>query len=198
VIGKTQAEDQEIALITPQFSAFRVSTYQFQVTPQRFQVIFESAPHVELQDAVSKIFQELLPHTPVQQLGINRSAHFSVGSEEMRNAIGRKLAPPEPWGMWSEEWKDRLPPNRCGMISLSVQESIPGDLHQRRVTATIQPSALIKELSGIFIVINDNYILTENTGFAAASILTEKFESSVQRSEWIINQTMQLKDKVHV
>jgi hypothetical protein len=84
------------------------------------------------------------------------------------------------------------------MISLSVQESIPGDLHQRRVTATIQPSALIKELSGIFIVINDNYILTENTGFAAASILTEKFESSVQRSEWIINQTMQLKDKVHV
>lgn len=160
--------------------------------------MFESAPHVELQDAVTKIFQELLPHTPVQQLGINRSAHFSVGSEEMRNAIGRKLAPHEPWGMWSEEWKDRLLPNRGGMVSLSVQESFPVDPLQRRITANVQPSALINDLSGIFIAINDNYILTESTGFAAASLLTEKFESSVQRSEWIINQIMRLKDMVHV
>jgi hypothetical protein len=123
VIGKTQAEARKIVVITPQFSEFRVSTYQYQVTPQRFQVIFESAPHIELQDAVSKIFQELLPHTPVQQLGINRSAHFSVGSEEKRNAIGRKLAPSEPWGKWSEEWKDRLPPGRGGMLACPFRKA---------------------------------------------------------------------------
>jgi hypothetical protein len=197
VIGKIQAEDREIALITPQFSGFRVSTYQYQGTPERFAVIFESAPHVELQDAVSKIFQELLPHTPVHQLGINRSAHFSVGSEEKRNAIGRKLAPTEPWGMWSEEWKDRLPPGRGGMINLSVQESFPGDPHNRRITATVQPSLLIADNIGIFVAINDNYVLTENTGFAAASLLTERFESSVQRSEWIIDQIMRLKETEH-
>lgn len=197
VISKAQADVQEITVITPQLSNFRVSSYKYQVTPQRFQVIFESAPHIELQDAVSKIFQELLPHTPVQHLGVNRTVHFSVGSEEKRNAIGRKLAPPEPWGKWSEEWKDRLPPNRSGMFALSVQERFPGDLHQRRVTAAVQPSELIKDESGIYIAINDHYILTESTGFAAASLLIRKFESSVQRSEWIIDQMMQLKDVVH-
>jgi hypothetical protein len=201
VIGKTQAEAQEILFITPQVSQFRVSAYQYQITPQRFQVMFESAPYVELQDAVSKIFQELLPHTPIHHLGINRSVHFSVGSEEKRSAIGRKLAPTDPWGEWSEEWQCRPPPNRGGMINLSVQESVPDDLYNRRVTATIQPSVLIQDNSGIFVVINDHYKLAEKTGFtglAAASLLIEKFESSVERSEWIINQVMQLKDKVHV
>jgi hypothetical protein len=198
VIGKTQAEVREIGVITPQVSEFRVSSYHYQVTPQRMQVLFESAPVVELQDTVSKIFQELLPHTPVQQLGINRSVHFSVGSEEKRNEIGRKLAPPEPWGRWSEEWKDRLPPNRAGMTNLAVHEVFPGDPHDRRMTATVQPSMLIADNAGIFAAINDNYVLTEKTGFAAASLLTEKFESSVQRCEWIIDQIMRLKEPEHV
>jgi hypothetical protein len=198
VIGKTQAEAREIGLITPQWSEFRVSTYQYQVTPQRFQVILESAPYIELQDAVTKIFQELLPHTPVQQFGVNRSVHLSVGSEENRNTIGRKLAPPEPWGEWSKEWKDRPPPNRAGMIHLAVQESFPDDPHDRRVTATVQPSLLIADNTGIFVTINDNYVLMEKTGFAAASLLTEMFESSVQRSEWIIDQIMRLRETEHV
>ena len=194
VIGKTQGEIREIRFITPQISEFRISSFQFQVTQQRFGVSFESAPYVELQDAVSKIFRELLPHTPVQQIGINRSVHFSVGSEEKRNAIGRRLAPAEPWGDWSKEWKDRPVPNRGGMVNLAIEESFPGDPNQRRVTAIVQPSILIPDLSGIFIVVNDNYVLSENTGLAAAAVVNEKFELSVQRSEWIIDQVMQLKD----
>jgi hypothetical protein len=47
------------------------------------------------------------------------------------------------------------------------------------------------------VAINDNYILTEKTGYAAASLLTERFESSVQRSEWIIDQVMRLKETEH-
>ena len=79
-------------------------------------------------------------------------------------------------------------------MNLSVQESFPDDINQRRITATVQPSLLIKDNSGIFVAINDNYLLQDTTGVAAANLLTDKFEASLNRAEFVIDQIMQLKD----
>ena len=198
VLGKEAASSRDIAIISPQITNFRVSVFNFQVTPDRFQVTFDLAPFVELGDVVCKIFGELLPHTPIVQLGFNRSVHFSVGSEEKRNAIGRVLAPMEPWGAWSAEWKDREPPNRGGLSTLSVIEYVPDEQHKRRITATVQPSLLIENGAGIFASVNDHRELAGSTGVAAASLVAETFEPSVHRSDWIIDQVMKLRDSVNV
>jgi hypothetical protein len=58
----------------------------------------DDPPFVRIQDVVLKAFKEFLMHTPVYPLGINRTVHFSVGSFNVRDAIGRLLAPHEPWG----------------------------------------------------------------------------------------------------
>ena len=70
-----------------------------------------------------KTFGELLPHTPLQQMGINRQVHFGVGSEEIRNRIGRTLAPTAPWGEWGAKIASSSPELRGGFASLTMQES---------------------------------------------------------------------------
>ncbi len=198
VIGREAASNREVSIISQTFSAFRVASFNFQVAVDRFQIIFEVAPFVELVDAACKIFGELLPHTPVRQFGINRTVHFSVGSEERRNAIGRLLAPIGPWGEWSTEWRDRLPPNRSGMVNVSVLEAIPEDPHGRRITATVQPSVMIANSAGIYTAINDHRELKDGNGAQLAALLEEQFDKSIERSEWIIGQVMKLKDAVDV
>jgi hypothetical protein len=92
VVGKQAAFESKIDVIHPDLSQFSVGNIEFMVERQRFQILVRSAPFVRILDVVSKAFDELLPHTPIRQFGINRSIHFSIGSESVRNAIGRKLA----------------------------------------------------------------------------------------------------------
>ena len=79
------------------------------------------------------------------------------------------------------------------MVNLAIEEAF------RAIRANAELPPLFKlqfsflDLSGIFIVVNDHYVLSENTGAAAAAVVSE-VRSPVQRSEWIIDQVMQLKD----
>jgi len=198
VIGKEAASSRDINIISPQLTQFRVSNFNFNVIPERFQITSGSLPPIEMQDTACKIFGELLPHTPVNQVGINLSVHFSVGSEEKRNAIGRVLTPIDPWGAWAAEWKDRQPPDRGGMSSVSVVEYVPGGPPKRRITATVQPSVLIEGNAGVFVAVNDHREVSKGTGADVAALMAETFEPSVRRSEWIIDQVMKLRDSVNV
>ena len=58
------------------------------------------APLIRIADITCRIFGDLLPDTPIHQVGINRMIHFDVGSQSAREEIGLKLAPREPWGDW--------------------------------------------------------------------------------------------------
>ena len=57
-----------------------------------------ASAHVRVRDLMARVFRERLPHTPLKALGLNRHAHFRVGSPAERDRIGRTLAPVEPWG----------------------------------------------------------------------------------------------------
>ena len=77
-------------------------------------------------------------------------------------------------------------------------ELFPDDPHKRSVTATAQPSLIIPRQTGIYVAVNDNYELKEQTGEAAANLLVDKFEPSIRRAEWIVDQIMKLKVYGHV
>ncbi|MGB8605246.1 hypothetical protein [Bradyrhizobium sp.] len=90
-----------VSVIHPEISQFAIeSEFILNVQSNRFQLSRATAPLVTVSDLCSRIFGEILPHTPINQLGINRSVHFSVGSSQERDRIGKLIAPQGPWGEW--------------------------------------------------------------------------------------------------
>src|SRR5262249_20372239 len=102
IVSETQAADAEVTVINPQINICKIGKFQIQVDFDRFAADTAEAPWIDLSDFVTRTFG-LLIHTPVNQMGINRFVHFSVGNEETRNRIGNLLAPLEPWGEWGKE-----------------------------------------------------------------------------------------------
>jgi hypothetical protein len=98
LVGSEATNQSVIDIVHPDLAQFRVGTLELVVQRNRFQITTRVAPFVTISDFITKAFGEALPHTPVRQFGINHSVHFTVGTEEVRNAIGRILAPTQPWG----------------------------------------------------------------------------------------------------
>jgi hypothetical protein len=203
IVTEDQGNSAQINIIHAQATEFDVpGQFSLHIDPTTFSITRTEAPLILAADAAVKIFSELLPHTPIAQLGINRTVHFSVGSSEERNRIGRLLAPIDPWGVWGTELSDGESPNRPdqggGLKSLTMLQSRPRDRQHGHVQATIEPSILIQGgRSGIFMVVNDHF-QTQDAGNPEPAeemidILADRFDESVKRSEAIIDQVMALK-----
>jgi hypothetical protein len=64
------------------------------------------------------------------------------------------------------------------------------------INAKIEPSSRLPGPTGVYIEINDHYEVAERANAQDATelidLLQQRFEASVQRSEWIIDQVMAL------
>ena len=191
----TEAErnNSTINIIHPEISNFRLGNKLIQADLTRFSVDTAEGPWVSIMDFVTKTFGRYLVHTPVNRVGINRHVHFGVGSEKKRNEVGRLLAPTIPWGEWGKRI-DAAPQNRRGgFTNLTMQENRDGG--RGAVQATVQPSLVIKGNSGIFINVNDDYVLQGDdakNAMAAINLVKDVFDKSIADSEWIIDQVMHL------
>lgn len=113
IVTEDQGNSAQINIIHPQATEFDIpGQFSLHIDPTTFSITRTEAPLILAADAAVKIFSELLPHTPIAQLGINRTVHFSVGSSDERNRMGRLLAPIDPWGVWGTELSDGESPNR--------------------------------------------------------------------------------------
>ena len=86
-----------------------------------------------------------------------------------------------------------------GLTSLSMTQKDRKDGHAGAITAKVEPSTQPNlALNGIFMEVNDHYILggpqTIVSTDAAISLLESEWDQSIQRSEQIIDQIMALKD----
>jgi hypothetical protein len=200
IVSAKEADNAEVFLIHPEIANFRLGSKLVQVEPSRFLVETSEGPWIVIADFVVTTLKEHLPHTPVHRLGINRTVHFSVGDEATRNAIGRMLAPTKPWGEWGTEIENAPKELRGGFRSLVMQQTRKEGDVAGHVQAHIQPSARITAGAGIFITVNDEYVLTEPLpvdGCARSmGLLEEHFDRSIRRAEWIIDQVMALREEV--
>jgi hypothetical protein len=124
IIGDADAQSAKIRIVHEAVTAFSLDWANIQVDQNRFSIDTNDPPLIRIQDAVLKAF---LIHTPVHQLGINRTVHFSVGSFDVRDKIGRLLAPHEPWGEWGPKISGdpENPQVRGGMRSLLMSQLDP-------------------------------------------------------------------------
>lgn len=198
LLAGDEAEAANVEVIHEEITLFRTDWFSLRVERTRFVTETKQSPYIRLSDFVVRTFQEFLSHTPIGRLGINRQVHFDVGSFEDRDRIGNLLAPKEPWGEWVAQLAAGEGREHGGMTSLTMEQRLVDDRPKGRIRARIEPSAKIKDgISGIFVEINDHFEV-DNADLVVGceeiiNILETRFDASIERSEWIIDQVMGLK-----
>ena len=144
LISDREREAAEVEIIHREIALFRMEWLSVRVEPQSFVAETQEAPFIRLADFVTKTFKEYLNHTPVHMMGINRLVHFSVGDEGVRNRLGQKLAPHEPWWEWAAALAGKSARKRGGLRSLTMVQRDLDDRNKGRLQARIEPSIKIK------------------------------------------------------
>jgi hypothetical protein len=150
--AQAAAEENQIEAILPQIAVFTVDRRRIEVTPERFSaltVTVDAAVHVR--DLVAGLFQ-VLEHTPIRRMGINRDMHFAMRSERDWHRVGHVLAPKEPW-------QDLLgTPGTRTVVIEGARHGSPA----RYVRVTVEPSARRKH--GVYVGTNEHFEVSAEEG----------------------------------
>jgi len=201
IVSEEEAVAAKVNVIHPQIAAFQVGKVRLQVEETRLTAATSEAPWVTLSDFVAKTFGEFLIHTPINQMGINRTVHFSVGSEETRNKIGRLIAPLDPWDSWGKEIEASPGNMRDGCVNLTMlQNKKSSEPYKGHTQVLVQPSVEIPANAGLFVAVNDHYSfkpLDETVGCEEViEVMTHEFENSIRKSEEKIDIVMAMRELV--
>jgi hypothetical protein len=184
LLPEDEAEKADVVVVSRDVAIFSTERFTFQVTDDRFAVATERTEAFDpLRDLAVGTFQ-LLSHTPLRLLGINRIVHFQVGSEDVWHEVGHRLAPKDVW----------LPVlERPGLRSLGVAGVRP-DGRRGAVNVRVEPSGRIHP--GVFVEVNDHFELeageqgarsVETRGSQLVSVLDQEWQNSLDRSQRIID-----------
>ncbi|MDE2492676.1 MAG: hypothetical protein KGL97_02115 [Alphaproteobacteria bacterium] len=197
ILTAAEADAAEVEVIHSTITVFRMKWLSLRVEEERLIAETTEAPFIRLSDLVVRTFREFLNQTPIGRMGINRTVHFNVGDEATRNQIGRKLAPLEPWGEWGKVLEEGDALQRGGMINLTMQKRVTDDRDSGHIHVSVQPSVKIRENAGIFVGVNDHYEVKDFSKVIGCdkiiAILSDQFQKSILKSEWIVDQIMALK-----
>jgi hypothetical protein len=137
------------------------------VTQDRFVAEINDPAHQSpLRDLVVGVFT-LLEHTPIIAMGLNRSMHWRMPSEDDWHALGHLLAPKKIWSDLIEQ---------PGMKSLTMEGK------SKRIASTvvrlkIEPS--VKVRPGVFVESNAHYDFPEEKKFSSpVAILSADWDQS--------------------
>jgi hypothetical protein len=170
LIRPEEVDSATINVIHPEVCAFATGWFSIQVLRNQFVAQASDAGHyLPLCDLVLGVFQ-LLEHTPFDKMGLNRSMHFRMPSEEQWHAVGDLLAPKEPW---------RGILTKPGLRSLYMQDAaeettIVGAKVKVVPFIKVEPSVTV--VPGVFVDVNKHH---EATGATGTRALTE-----ILRSTW--------------
>jgi hypothetical protein len=198
LISEKAAETAEIAIIHQEVTAFSMeSLFQLTVERNRFSIERKIAPLVLICGTTMRIFGDLLPHTPINAMGINRVVHFHVGEAE-RERIGLRLAPRELWGDWGKAVTSGEGVKHGGLQSLTLIQRNVSDRPAGWIQAKVEPSVVIGGgRTGIYVEVNDHYQLTDPKQAEDPSemmkLLNAVFDKSIKYAESIIDQIMSLR-----
>ena len=195
LLSKSVAESADLQIANPWITVFTTDWLSLQVETEKFSAGTSQAPHVRVCDLVVRVFKEHLYHTPLEAFGINREIHFQVESFAERDRIGRTLAPVTPWGAWSKELG--TDGKNGGMTSLTMTQINPeGRPAGGQINVKVEPSRRVGGgQNGVYVSVNDHYVI-DKTGPGTVEelmrLLEENFDTSVRRSEEIVDHIMSL------
>lgn len=191
LIGFRDADAAEVRVADEAIADYSTDWCRVFVTPERFVIASQQAPWVRLSDLSVKLFAEVLPETKMSFMGINRSVQFETGSLGARDKLGRDLAPRNIWGDWGEALEKDEGKGESGLVTMTMRQGHGlNDRTGGHIDARIGPGPG----SSVVVTVNDHYESTEKDAMAAShefmKILGSRFEESLKRSEWIVDQIM--------
>jgi hypothetical protein len=146
LIARSEADKADIKIIHADLVGFSLEWLQFEVTRERLVAgTTQDAFDVVVRDLVRGTFN-LLRHTPIRQMGINRIMHFRVESEDVWHDAGHKLAP-------KEIWQGVL--DKAGLLSLSMIGYDGRDDKDGRIRVKVGPSPRVRP--GLCFDVNDHF-----------------------------------------
>lgn len=189
VISNDELGESNVDVVHPEITQFQVGDLSFEVSQDRFALHCLAEPFVRGADIIAGIFGTELKHTPITAAGLNYLAHFKVRDWHQQSALGRALAPLEPWGDWGKKLDQDALVDNGGLISITMQQSKLSDRRAGNVRATVQPSnKILPHGTGVFIQINDHYDLDAEKGdMMAAELVTAMITPSMDRSRRMIS-----------
>jgi len=200
VLSDRELERTSTQIIHPQIAQFSLERFQLEVMPNRFMISTPVEPFIRILDDVLNIFEKSLPHTPIEKLGINFEVHFKFESAARRLALGRALAPIEPWGAFGKRFESKTEEAMSGLITLVMQESGLADREKGWRRVQVQPSDKLGGLASVRLDINDHLEIPntkdEDGAAAAINILRSRFDQSLAESKSIVSDMMEFASKL--
>lgn len=167
LIRPEEADSAHIEAITPVVTSFSAEWLNLQVVADRFvATATDPAHHGPLRDLVLAIFT-LLEHTPATQMGLNRTMHYRMPSEERWHSFGHFLVPKDPWRKFMQE------PRTQGV---AVQGRRAGS-SSKAVTVKVEPSKRFP--NGVVFDYNEHF---EETGSESLKQLLGHLKTSWSES----------------
>ncbi len=171
-----EAESAKVEVITSQLAVLAFAEWlRIQVTDDRFVAATTLESEYEpFRDLVLGTFQ-ILCHTPVNKLGINRGFHFRMETAELWHKVGDRLTP-------KDVWKDLL--GSPGLNRLVIQGKRP-DGRNGAINVTVAPSNRVRP--GVYVGVNDHFELDSEEGAVTGAdvgieVLSREWSGSMKRS----------------
>lgn len=199
VLTESDAISASNMMIVPnRISRFEIEKLKVNAQPERLEIEASAPPYVKLADIASKAIRENKDFpTKVVAIGINLHAYFMFDNYDMRDRLGRRLAPINVWGKWSEQLEkaDSYPaddPRHSGMMSLVMRLPNIDDRMSGYVDVRVEPSLRLKAPE-VFLSINDHYGLPlepekaeKVEPLALLETVENRFDQSMQKSDEIM------------
>ena len=147
LIRLSEAEAARVEIIHPDATVFTAEWLVVNVTGDRFHASTTQEAYYEtLRDLVMGVF-DLLRHTPLRVMGLNRDFHYRTSSKEAWHSLGHRLAP-------IGDWESVL--RKLGMLNVTMQGERPDNL-DGYIQVKVEPSKLVEH--GVYVAVNDHYNL---------------------------------------
>jgi hypothetical protein len=196
IINEDELKSAVTQVVHPEVSQFYIERFRLEVVPTRFVILTKSEPFLPILEDVLTLFEQRLPHTPTNAVGINYEVEFLVDTFDQRTQLGRKLAPTGPWGKFGARLAGASQTeNASGLTFLVMQETKPSDRERGDRRVQIKPSRTVDTTRGVNIQVNDHFEVVgsqdENGSQQVISILRDRFDASIAESKSIISELME-------
>lgn len=167
LIREQEAQSADIKVIHHEITQFSLEWVTLTVTGDRFVAASSvDSPFEVVRDLVLGCF-DLLMHTPIKFMGINRNMHFRLTSIDQMNELGFTLVPQAPWAQFFED------PRVSALVVQDARAEPPGF---RQVQ--LAPSRLIAPAPGVHLAANNHFEIA-NGAPEAMELLRSNWQQAI-------------------
>ncbi len=183
LITEAEAENVQNLVVTHEFSNFTTEWLSLNSVGEKLTLTTELEPYFSLLRDLAASLIELFDRIPVSAIGLNRAAHFDLGSVERWHRVGHALAPKA--GIWDDILEN---PGTRRLAIVGERKGRPGN-----VNVAVEPSNVVD--NGLFVEVNDHFVAPDGVGAGsdwAAGVIAEEWSAHEEHAARVFDRMMSI------